>query len=389
MPESSNNHEIFVDTVHKFITDLNRYYPNDGCTKLLEMFSNLDMSKILVRFIKLIGKYEQQIKDKDDTMFSTPCVPFPEVQLHEVWTHLNSGQKRKVYNYLHMLLFIGKLIIQQESAVVSTNNGGGSGGVVEAVDSTPNVSTPSDNKLQFNPYEGVGTTNTPFSVDELYSNMDCLMTDEQKNGSSSFGLGSLSKLVGMDNLLNMDDLTSQLNNITDEDIDEANQNIQKMMGGNCNDPKSSKMLTEMLSSIKKELNNEKESNNMSKNPIESIVKIAKTVAENIKPKIEEDNIDIGDLFGGLNKGGDTGEDMQNPFNMLNKMMGNLSNIKEGGELDPNMDPMNLITQMMGSMANSKGGPGGGMPNILGQMMGVLNNQKPNQNKKKKNKNKLL
>jgi hypothetical protein len=387
MSEPNNEkYKDFEKTVYSFVTDLERYYPNPGCEKFIVMFNSLDLNKVLVRFVRLVGKYEDKLKNKDESLFLELHEPLPYLQLDEVFYHLNSGQKRKVFNYLEYLLVLSKIIVHQQvaiqekkiepSTVIKPEET-----IEETIEEPTEEPIKGPTPLQFNPFVGVGDSSTPYSVDELYSNMDCLQTEEKE---SSFGIGSLGKLIGTDGMLNMDDLTSQLNNISDKDIDEASEKIQKMMGGESNST-SAKMLGDMLTSIKTELNAEKDNKDKPSNPLMSIAKIAKSVADNMKPKMKKDNINVKDIFNGMvpeGEEGGEGDGEMNPLNMLSKLMNSLPDMEEGiegggtggeGGGGNDVNPLAMLGSLMGGL-NGKGGGGGGGGNpmaMIAQMMGSM------------------
>ena len=106
---TSTNHNEFKKTVYNFINDLERYHSNPACLRLIEIYENLDMNRVLARFIRLMGKHELELKNQDETLFDEPCDPLPGLQLSDIFPKLASGQKRKIFNYLHCLLILSKI----------------------------------------------------------------------------------------------------------------------------------------------------------------------------------------------------------------------------------------------------------------------------------------
>ena len=97
-------------------------------------------------------------------------------------------------------------------------------------------------------------------------------------------------MVGIDKMLNLGELTEQLKNMKKEDIDEATNSIKCLLG---NDDNTSNLVSDMLMNIQDELKKENISNG---NPLDNIVKIAESVASKMKPKMDEDGVDMNKLW---------------------------------------------------------------------------------------------
>lgn len=393
MPETM--YDDFVTTLHKFVSDLDRYSPNDDCKKLLKNFKKLDMNKILLRYVSIMKKYELKLENQDESIFldiENPCYPLPGLNLNSLWPTLASGQKKKIFTYLKMQLLLSNMIIQSEKSQQDTVAQTNIETPASALDETT-TDTPQEKKLEFNPYEGIGgSADGGYSVEEMFTNMDCLQKEET---SSGFGLGSIGKMLGVDNMINMDELTNQLNSMTEKDIDETTESIQKALGNN--DPKTAGLLSDMLNSLKAELVKEIDPNNpnnssSNSNPLDTIMRVANTVAKTIKPKMQQENVDIADIFGGKASAGATGA---HPFAMLGNMltsaggeggeanplgdilgqlMGAMGQPQDGetGGTGPRVDPLeSMIKQMMGGGDSSSGGENNPMAQMMSQMMGSM------------------
>ena len=173
--------------------------------------------------------------------------------------------------------------------------------------------------------------------------------------------------------INLNQLTDQLKNMKQEDIDEATDTIRNMLGTNDNGA-AGELISDMLTNIRDELQNEDIS---SGNPLNNIVKLAENVANKMKPKMDNSDVNVEDLFKSTKNLTDNCVDENgnnifgnglNPFAMMNTMM---------NSADPKMAG---IQAMMGQMLNNSNG---GQPNInpndmlieLNKMNNQMNNKK--------------
>lgn len=347
----------FVNNLHKFLSDLNRYSPSEDIANFLDVFDKLDMGKVILRYLSVIKDYEILLKNRDETLFDKPLKIFPNIDVSLIWIKLSNSRKQKIWTYLQMLYVISELIMHNGSPSSDDNN---LDGMISSINNhnydqsevSTDTKSESDNKddknykydkynkydeydkddkndkqLEFNPYVGIGQQNENYSVSEMFSGPMELPSDKPAGP----GLGSLAGLVGIDKMVNVQELSDQLKNMKKEDIDEATKNIQSMLGANADD-KTSDILKDMLTSITDELKNDNISNG---NPIDNIVKIAESVASKMKPKIDDNNVDMSQLWSSTQNlatqcKDDNGQNLfdnnaVNPFDLINQMVNNLPN----------------------------------------------------------------
>lgn len=318
----------FVTNLSNFISDLNRYIPNAGCDRFISVFDKIDMGKVMLRYLSTMRDYETLIKTRDELLFTNKLVILPDIDISEFWPKLSSGQKRKVWTYLQLLYVQSELILNyKESAQGDTEKNKTLKTMLSDVkdkdnDNDKNTST---EEFTFNPYVGIGGSQTEYSIDEMYAGHD--YPDEEQ---ATPGLGSLASMVGLDKMLNVDKLSEQLKNMRKEDIDEATSNIKGLLANNV-DEKTSGFIGEMLTSITDELSKDDISKG---NPIDSIMRIAETVADKIKPKMESQDIDMTKLWNSTQELANNCKDddgntpfgsNRNPFGMLNSLVSQLNN----------------------------------------------------------------
>lgn len=289
------HYQNFVTYFQKFIVDLNRYCPSDELNELINIYESLDKKKIMESFYGNVNKYGKEITANNESIFNNNVVIFQGINLKSYWPQLISGQKKKVWIYLNMLLLECNMVIVQKDE--------------------------KDKKeMAFNPYEGIGGDNANYGVNEMFSGLKTLDEDKPEKP----GFGSIANMVGADKMLNMDKISEQLKNMKPEDIEQATLSIQNLLGSNA-DPQTSKLIGDMLSTIKGELND----GDISKgNPLDNIMKIAESVATKMKPNIEQEGIDMEGLLASTQ-------------NIANKCVDDKGNKLFNGQ----MDPMQMLRQM--------------------------------------------
>lgn len=303
----------FVTQLKSFIEDLARYDPtNSNIKKFLTVYPELDGNKLLAKFYAVMKPHENYIVQKDDSLFNSSLVLFSNIDLAEIWQKLGKGQRAKSWIQLTILLIKAEISTKQVTSKAPEPA------------STQTSLTLQKAPFEFNPYIGIGSDNPNFGVDNLSVNLDTL----PDQSSTGVGVGAVAKLMGIDKMFNMEDLQNQLQNMTDNDIEQATQSIKNMLGPNV-DEKTGAIMGDMLKSITEEL---KKSDMSGSNPFDSLTKIADVVSQKIHPKFADADVDMSKLWQstrnistqlkdkngnsvfGNNKSG------TNPFDMLNGVM---------------------------------------------------------------------
>jgi hypothetical protein len=324
----------FVSTLKKFMTDLQSTKSSKGIDKVLTVFDKLDPVKVSKKVYKNISKYSEKIKAKDDSLFNESVVVLPDVDVTDFWSHASKNKKDKFWVYLNMLLILSELLVKNLNTKNTSNN---------SKNNTQNVES-------FNPYEGVGNDNNEeYGVDDMFTGVDKL--DPSKVAPS---LTNLAGLVGLDKMLNLDELTKQLQNMDENDIDEATKNINSMLGDNI-DESTTSTISEMLSSISKELkNNDMKSGNL----FENLSNIANVVADKMQTKINSGDVNVADLWASTktlaSKCKTGSNDSVNPVEFLSGMMEKQYGISMGQDVkndNENVVANNMTNDMPNDMTN--------------------------------------
>jgi flagellar hook-basal body complex protein FliE len=310
-----NSYTAFVQNLHKFVSDLNRYVPNKGSQDFLKVFNKLDMGKVILRYLSTMRDYEDKLQAKDESIFTLNLDVFPGIELDELWQQLSSGQKKKVWTYLQILYIQSELILDYENTQQSSDKQETLGNMISNVTEYQNeVSKNAENDetsvksnddtdvtdvvdantgdelttLQFDPFVGVGNANEEYSTNDMFAGIENLPDEKMTPG-----LSSLANLVGIDKMIpNLDELKNQLKNMDKKDIDDATNNIKSLLGDNVND-QTSDLISDMLTNITDELKKEDMEQG---DPLQNIFKIAETVATRMKPKVENSNVDMQELL---------------------------------------------------------------------------------------------
>ena len=221
-------------------------------------------------------------------------------------------------------------------------------------------------KKEFDPYIGVGTNNTDYGLNEMLSG-PTLLPDQSAPPSLTGpdGISNVVKMMGIDKMIPMEELSKQLKNMTPEDIELASQGIKKMLGEDA-DEGTTEMIDSMLHNISSELKKEDINNG---DPMANMVKIANSVAQNMIPNIDHNKVDMKKMWNQTKKmtnncvdknGNPMFAGKNNPLDMMTAFMEKQMNM-----MDPNINNksekqmteeelMNDCKKMMADM---------GMPNI--------------------------
>ena len=138
-------------------------------------------------------------------------------------------------------------------------------------------------KREFNPFVGVGSNTDSYGLDDLLKNVDL---PSEPAARSSIGVSQVIKLIGVDKMIDMNELSNQLKNMPKEKIDQAIGGIKELLGDA--DPETSNMIDMMLQDITKEL--DKDTGDV--DPITKLTSIAENVAQNLLPKIDPKKLDM-------------------------------------------------------------------------------------------------
>lgn len=341
------HYKNFVTTFYKFISDLNRYAPNDGCKNTLEIYSKLDMAKVIKRLYGLLKKNEDNINNKNEEMFNSPFILLPDIDLSVYWSKLIKGQREKLWTYLTILSLEADLLVNSYKEQVP----------VEKPPQEVSQKIVEEKKLEFDPFVGIGPSKDDagegYSVNQMFSSVPTMEEDKPEGP----GIETIASMIGIDKMINMEELSNQLKNMKEDDIENATKSIKEYLGTNV-DEKTTNLISDMLSSIKEEMNKGDIANG---NPLKTIMSIAETVAGKMRPSIENNNIDVNQLLNTTQAFANQCKDKDgkpmfdgkmNPFMLLNQLAG-----MQGGNPGANgnqsmteeqyMNQCNAMLQQMG------------------------------------------
>lgn len=268
----------------------------------------LDVTKVgdmIKKVFTVICKHLNYLKKKDPKLFSIKEIKgnrevkvtiLPGIDLEEAYKNFNDSQKAELWKYLKIIFNASLKLIYSVNKNTDSEINNFSENIEKEIpesdvynsfyEKNPNSKLYKKSN-DFNPFMGVGNnTNGNFGVDELTSGPQSL-------SDQTPGIGSVAELLGIDKMLNLDQLADQLKNINPNDIQEATENIKKLLGGNV-DEGTSEMINMMLHDITSELQKDKLSKGG--NPVNSILNIAEKVAKDMMPKIDPKKIDMNKVW---------------------------------------------------------------------------------------------
>lgn len=112
-----------------------------------------------------------------------------------------------------------------------------------------------------------------YNMEKMYSNVDKL---------NKRPTGDICNMINMDSMFNIEEITKQLQNLSDEDMNSAREGIANMLGANV-DSKTNKLLGSMVNDIVGEMKGGKIKS------MEDIIGIAKNVAGNAESKYDKND----------------------------------------------------------------------------------------------------
>lgn len=326
MSQVTEQHYVnFVSTFYKFLYDCNRYTPNESITKVLEVYKDLDMTKIIFRTHKLLKNIEIQINNNDSSIFDNELFILPSFDFSQCYKQMNTNQKKKMFMYLNMLLLQTDIFYETpKETIIETKE-----------------------PQEFNPYVGVGNSNQNYSVNDILSSIPSIDEDDNSSGGGLGGIESVMKLMGLDKMINMQEITNKLNNMTDIDLEEATTNVKLAFGIEDNTAKAI-FIESMVSDLTNEIKNN--------NGAITLPHLINTMGSKMQESINESGVDMKDLAQSANHFIKTqGNNPQfntggiNPMKMLEKLTSGVAT-KEECEQDCN----NMLKDMgMGDMDVSK------------------------------------
>ena len=373
-----HHYKSFLETFYKFIFDLNRYSPNDNCEEVLQIFDKLDIVKIIYRTHNLLHANTNVIEQRDEILFQNPFIILPDIDLSVHWPKLIRGQKEKLWTYMKILLIESELLMHYQESSQHEQSLSQIGQTPILQQNTSTELVPVNKEVEFNPYVGIGCSSeqNEYNVNDLFAG---LPKDDESDYAP--GLGMVANMMGLDKKFNMEELSNQLKNMKPEDIENATNNIKDMLGPNV-DQKTSDFISDMLTNISQEMSSNKMKND---DPIGNIMNIAKSVAEKIRPQVEENKIDMSQLLGSTKglatqcrdkNGNPMFTENNNPFMMLEQLT---SNMKANGSHPRGQFNENQLNEMLRNM---------GLNNMdLSQLQRTMNKPagKPSGKKKKNRK----
>lgn len=342
----------FVTTLHNFVNDIYNYTGNEGAREFIEAFDKLIMDKLIRRFCEVTGKYGDAINENNETIFNGTFKILPGIDMADFWSQLTTKQKGKMWIYLN-ILYMSANLLNQETDMESENSCLSNSSDLTTLQSEregqkekkkylPIIKKDGDNviaELGFNPYTGIGITDTSLSVSDIYSQPT---TDEE---TTTMDISKLTKSLGLDKMLKLDSLVQKLKEIEPDEIDNATQNLKNVMKSNEND-KTSGLIADIIGDVAKELKSDKLD---SENPLDNIVRIAEKVSKNMGKRMSDDGI--------------TAESMLSLAQNLSNKCGNGNN--------NGIDPMKMFSSLFSNLQKANSSDANTSSDILKQCTNVL------------------
>lgn len=304
------NHDLFIETLMLLLDILENKTNYANATKLLQELNEtkIDIDRkgsIIKKVFMLVDIYFDLLKSQDKKLFNlytkqnkkvVKVTVIPGVDIGAMWDKLEVDDQNRIWEYLKYMYISSSHMVNvsgNENDVVN----------IDKVNELRLTLTGNEKEIynefwqkfpkntlvtkvaEFNPFIGVGENKAEYGVNDLLSG-PTLLPDQ-----SAPGIDGITKLLGIDKILNLEDLSKQLKNITKEQIDQATKSIKSLLGDV--DENTSEMIDLMLNDITDELKKEDISNG---HPIDNLVKIAECVAHKMMPKIDPKKVDMNKVW---------------------------------------------------------------------------------------------
>jgi hypothetical protein len=370
-------HEIFLNNIVLLLNDIIEIIPTSrpvrkNADKFLDAIRNNSLSvekisDIIKKIYTVLGANISYLKGKNNKIFTlrefsqkdikeVKITIVPGIDLEDVYNRYGDEKRILLWVYLNRIFYASVKLLHLVNPTCISND---ALLYIKEIENSSDIkdilnNNTTNNSSEFNPYVGVGNNTDDFGVENIMSGPDCLPGDKQ----SPSGISSMAKLMGIDKMINMEELSQQLKNIDKTEIDAATQNIKQLLGGNI-DEGTSDMINLMLNDITDEL---KKDNVANGDPMDNIIKIADTVAHRMMPKIDPNKVDMKKMFESTKnlasnckdgKGNNIFNGPNNPLEMLSGMMeSQMKGNKGSGKSDVlNMDACKKMFSQMGISEN--------------------------------------
>lgn len=323
--------EKLYTRLYELLHNLNRYVPNQGCDEILQIYEKLDITKMMIRYLKIMEPYNNLLKNQNlvneavEEIFTRPVVVLPMIDLSQIWQQLTSPQKEKIWMSCRLVYMTGFQAIEQSHEEACRKNRETQ--ETPVLTATPVTKEGEKEKLVFDPFVGVGSNNEEYCVTDVYKGMEALEDIKYKDP----GVSSLMSFFNIDKLVDVDKITDQLKNMTQEDIEKATNSIQSLLSSN--DNHTQKFLKTMLDKIRDQLQNVDLTSGSSPEKLGKLTDIVETVAKSMGPEIEKNkNLDV--------------------KSMLNNASGLFKDIADNKDMDPEQrKQIQALTGMFNNLRN--------------------------------------
>lgn len=349
-------HDTFIAStllLLKLLSGSTKKSVSENSTKLMEAFlhKDIDVEKegtIIKKVYLVLNENSNTLKAKDSSLFNlkkkdtqtnkiVKITIVPAIDIGASWTTLNDEQQQKIWNYLTLMYTASVRMVCSANSTNFDLEGFNELDTKTLMDEYwtefPDTKNALLIKKEFDPFVGVGSNDENYGVDDIISGPE-LLADQ-----TAPGIEGITKMLGIDKMINMEELSEQLKNLSPGDVENAAQSIKQMLGPNV-DEGTSEMIDSMLNNITSELKNSPKSDK----PIDGVLKIAETVAQTMMPKIDKNKVDMKKVWDQTKNmatncrdknGKPIFSEQNNPLAMLTGFMEKQMNMHENKQNNPN------------------------------------------------------
>lgn len=293
--EGKNYMDKFSNTLKRFVKELDEKNSCEGTIEFLEIFDELDMNIFIDRIYKNTKDIKAKIENYDESIFTEEFNLLPNIDLNDIYYKLNDKRKKRVFVYINLLAILAQNIKNEKETE------------------------------EFNPFRGVGEKNQTYGVEQFISSLKAEIPDDTKsNNGGNANIGSMARMMGLDKMLNSDQLKEQLTNITPEKMKEIKKDARNILG-NMNDGEQDeefmKTFDNMLDIFFSKVS-ETDFNNNENDPLNTMIGLASNVSDEIGNNIDKSQLSnlMGTVMKFASKAQQNNSDGDDPMKAIMDMM---------------------------------------------------------------------
>jgi hypothetical protein len=216
----------FSVELKNFLIFLDELIPTEIVQNILGKYDELDTLKLMEKYRRNILKFKDKLAERDATIFKTTLYIIPEVDISFYWNNLQQTHRNTIAEKLLRLIVCSNVIVEKMTPQKYQPS-------VKQMEQP----TPHNPQVERNLFNGVGEDNTDISVETFTHETETAQLD---------GNPLLNKL---EDYLNVDQISEQLNKIDGESMNKIVDDIGKFIDPHVQNPEVKTSLKNAMCNI--------------------------------------------------------------------------------------------------------------------------------------------